>query len=390
MNAIVWQYSIEWQREMGIFDVSRPPAKPFPVLSGNRDGSKISRAPADTPAEEDLVEDEDDAPRVVLGDGFVPALTKLEAVNRLSALSGGGGESLGPGSTERKSVLVNIARALRMPAAVEAATKPELGAAIAERLDVPWDESCWSRGSTVTLEGLNRLLHGASRVLVVELPSHVTAEDEANVVLDTLRDVLPLLFDGRGAIDTMREDGSPNWAKSEWPGWFFEHLGIPACEGRLGGGPCPTPGKPIFDYRRVHIWDLKTHSEGRHEAPLNDQEATWWALDQGGLGFIILSGEAEYDPAFMAWSDTNKERYGKKTSEGGDRKRRRLKSQFHPRIIEAFWFPGRVAWQEAIDDKTVVTFKQGKQPGGQLRKPKFGLKLNQARDKWLVGSVQLT
>ena len=41
---------------------------------------------------------------------FKPAVSKIEAVNRISVLTGSGVEDLGPGSKERKRVLINLAR----------------------------------------------------------------------------------------------------------------------------------------------------------------------------------------------------------------------------------------------------------------------------------------
>src|SRR5687768_1551480 len=43
---------------------------------------------------------------------LIAARSKLEAVTRISSIAGASPESLGPGSKERKSVLVNAARSL--------------------------------------------------------------------------------------------------------------------------------------------------------------------------------------------------------------------------------------------------------------------------------------
>ena len=67
---------------------------------------------------------------------FVPAKNKAEAVARISSLTSSGPETLGPGSTERKSVLINLARGLGV-AINDSATKHELGAGIARYLDAP-------------------------------------------------------------------------------------------------------------------------------------------------------------------------------------------------------------------------------------------------------------
>ena len=88
---------------------------------------------------------------------FVPARSKLEAVTRISALTHSPPETLGPGSKERKSVLVNLAVGLDLNVATNA-TKVDLGADIAAAIGAKWDESCWSAGQTVTLVGLNRIL----------------------------------------------------------------------------------------------------------------------------------------------------------------------------------------------------------------------------------------
>ncbi len=91
---------------------------------------------------------------------FVPARNKLEVVTRISALTDSPKEVLGPGSKERKSVLVNLATALDLGVNLKA-NKPDLGAEIAEALGVEWDDTCWSAGHTLTLIGLNNILRGA-------------------------------------------------------------------------------------------------------------------------------------------------------------------------------------------------------------------------------------
>src|SRR5690606_21094214 len=62
--------------------------------------------------------------------GFRPARSKLEAVNRISALTRSGPQDLGPGGKERKSVFVNLAQAL-FPQIDTSVSKIHLGAALA-------------------------------------------------------------------------------------------------------------------------------------------------------------------------------------------------------------------------------------------------------------------
>ena len=91
----------------------------------------------------------------------------MEVVTRIAALTDAPKETLGPGSKERKSVLVNLADRLGLNVDFKA-SKPDLGAQIAEALGVEWDYTCWSAGHTLTLVGLNNILFGAERRVAEE------------------------------------------------------------------------------------------------------------------------------------------------------------------------------------------------------------------------------
>ena len=69
-----------------------------------------------------------------------PSRSKLEAVLRMSALTRRPPETLGPGSKERKSVLVNLAGDLGL-VVDPSRSKPELGLQIATALGSDWDDS---------------------------------------------------------------------------------------------------------------------------------------------------------------------------------------------------------------------------------------------------------
>jgi hypothetical protein len=88
---------------------------------------------------------------------FRRSLNKLEAVNRISQLTGSGPEELGPGAKERKRVLVNLAFGLgiRNP---NQYSKHDLLKAILAKYGVPFQNSFISRGGTITLDGLNIIL----------------------------------------------------------------------------------------------------------------------------------------------------------------------------------------------------------------------------------------
>lgn len=75
------------------------------------------------------------------------------------ALGGVPSEPLGAGSKEKRSALDSLGRFLGLEELVPG--KVEAGRAIAGRLGVSWDESCFSLGDTITLVGLNRLVDAA-------------------------------------------------------------------------------------------------------------------------------------------------------------------------------------------------------------------------------------
>lgn len=319
---------------------------------------------------------------------FIPATDKLEAVNRLSYLARGPLEELGPGSKERKSVLITLAKALALPDEMHKLSKPQLGAMLAKELDVPWDKECWSTGSTITLPGLNRLLEGAQRICTPHEVASKSAVQEAFSMISIIKDCMPPNFDGRTAIDTMFHAASTQWAQSEWQGFFFEFLTIPRFINHMGGGPIQSPGNTKFDFMSSHIWDLKTHVEGKSEVILNDQTATKWAIESGGLGFVILTGKAEFDPDFRIWFTKFKHERGKDPRPRvGERKFvRRLKSSFKPTKIEVFYFPDADAWKQAETYGAIKGWKQPPQPTRQPRNPKFSLYLPLAREYWMIAA----
>lgn len=80
-------------------------------------------------------------------------------------LAGQEAEPLGPGSKEKKSALVALGRAIGLDLA-HVPGKVECGRRIAKHVGVTWDEDCYSRGDTITLVGLTRLVDGASTFAV--------------------------------------------------------------------------------------------------------------------------------------------------------------------------------------------------------------------------------
>lgn len=88
------------------------------------------------------------------------ARTKAAAVQFMYALGHQAPEPLGRGSKEKRSAVVAVGRAVGLDLA-GVSTKIECGRRVAERVGVAWDSHCYSRGDTLTLTGLNRLVSGA-------------------------------------------------------------------------------------------------------------------------------------------------------------------------------------------------------------------------------------
>ncbi len=325
---------------------------------------------------------------------FVPARSKLEAVTRMSALTGSPPETLGPGSKERRSVLVNLAAGLGLNVDPKA-NKPDLGEQICQELGAAWDESCWSVGHTITLIGLNRLLEGAERRLANRRSRpglFFSAKEEAVALLSALRDALPERMDGRTCVQQMLDAEYSHWAQDEWAGFFFEFVGLPSLINTFGGGPREF-GKTRFDYGLGHTWDLKVHMAASGVAPLNDQGSVEAAAAAGGVGFLVLTGEVEYDMGeFRLWQKEFRAANGKPARERTAPKayERKSKASFDPFMVEAFYLPDQVAIDAALQGGILKVMKQGRQTSGHARQPKYALDLVKARlSQVLLGQLVL-
>lgn len=89
---------------------------------------------------------------------FIPAETSLEAIERIFALTGRARDT----SRGEKRALIALRDALRLDVDV-VALGSTLAREIARNLDIEWDEARFTNRSTVTLDGLNALLEGATQ-----------------------------------------------------------------------------------------------------------------------------------------------------------------------------------------------------------------------------------
>lgn len=350
-------------------------------------------------------------------EAFEPARSKIEAVNRISHLTGSGPEWLGPGSKEHKSVLINLAKALA-PHHDTGLSKTKLGAALADEFGAPWSDACASTGETISLVGLNVILAGAElrlgrlgigRAMLLDTPE---AEGEALVaaLLDGWRAQHQadggkrVVWDGRSCIEWMSDQGltrGPN--DNEWQGFYFEARGREILNSAFTPNPTPPRSRysnTPFDYSLRYVWDLKAHTDswrhpltgavrpGQSSAPLNDQVAMEECIADQGLGFLMLSGcaVADEDGEFVAWHRSRKAKLGVKSKSSNSGNSRRRKAAFEPLYVEAFYFHNSHALEEAKAAGCLTGFQDGFRqapdgPGkeGRARRPKYSLSVAKAR-----------
>lgn len=310
---------------------------------------------------------------------FEPAKNKLEAVARISFLTNSGPEVLGPGSKERKSVFINLAKGMQVPFS-ESDTKQEIAKKIVVSSGGNWDPTCESIGQTVTLVGLNRLLKLAERKLrnltdtQTKNIESLTFSEEVRRISSIAVQATPLHMDGKDCVTEMRDmEYKEGWRQTEWQGWYFQMKMQEALTKQIGGGRRKIFNTE-FDYVYKNIWEIKAHSsiskkgKSEKEAQLNDSEAMEVAINNGGLGLIILSGIPTYDFEFTRW---HKSFRGNNSGEP----RKTLKSRFAASSLEIFFIPTTERLKQAVDNSELKSKPQGKNSNGKPRKDKYWINL---------------
>lgn len=363
-----------------------------------------------------LVRLRDDQPTALTGPEwteFRPAQRKIEAVTRIAALTHSPQETLGPGGKERKSVLLNLARAVFPDLRTDGLTKTTLGEALADRFHVPWTARCYSTQQTIQLEGLNTILAGAERHLgrlgssAAELLG--TPESEGAALAAALRaDIKDDAWDGRRCCEWLRDNQLRGSNDNEWQGFYFE-----AVARRILGAAFPPPrhparvryGSTVFDYSLNFVWDLKTHVDiarhplagterrGRRELILNDEEAVRTCVDEQGLGFLVMGGIGvmDDDGLFVEWHRAFK---GKPSAPSNSGRSTLRKAAFQPARLDAVWVASTPALDAAIAAGHLKVSVQGRQAPrppalvGAPRPNKFLLRPRTARASSLLVASQ--
>ncbi|WP_264028985.1 hypothetical protein [Cellulosimicrobium sp. SH8] len=344
--------------------------------------------------------------------GFRPAQSKLEAVNRISALTRSGPQELGPGGKERKSVFTNLAEAL-FPQMDTSVSKTDLGRALASSFGLSWTDAATSTGYTITLDGLNTVLAGAERYLdrlgLSPSATFHSAEEEGTALVAALRAGLPSHWDGRACVQEMRREEFAGWRQSEWPGWYAEFKGFPVLNEAFPmpetGGPRRRFGNTVFDYALGRVWDLKAHTETKRFVPgdtnapggtviiLNDAEAALECIGSQGLGFLIISGRSIFDDdgAFDDWHRDFTKTGRQSALRSNTGRRRARKRAFEPLHADAYWIANKEAFDSGVVAGGLAVRSQGRQQArgdqheGAARRDKLHLVKTKA-DQIRVGS----
>lgn len=315
---------------------------------------------------------------------FIQAKNKLEAVARISNLTKSGPEFLGPGSKEHKSVFINLANGLQVTID-KSDTKQELAKKIVTQLGGVWDKSCESIGQTITLVGLNRILELAEhsvfseKLNLIDDLAEVTLASEVQEIARIALEVVPLAMDGKTCIEKMRNEEDKRWRQVQWQGFYFEMIMQSALTRYLGGGRKKLVNTE-FDYAYKNIWDMKTHSNLNSKGKasdgsviLNDTRAMDLAIQNGGMGLIMLCGTPTYDLEFTKW---HKKYRGNTSGEP----RRVLKSNFIAESLEIYFIPTISRLEEALQKMEIELKSQGKNSNGKPRPSKYSLNLNNANN----------
>lgn len=344
---------------------------------------------------------------------FNPARSKIEAVTRIAALTGAPREWLGPGSKEHKSAIHNLAQNLfPHDDRIDPTSKHRLSASLAEVLNVPWSADFTATGQTIKLPGLNALLAGAERHLgrlgEVVSDAITSPEAEGDALAAALLAALPVHWDAKQAVQWLAKHDLRGSNDLEWQGFYGEERAKAILNASFTPkvpGPLRSYGPTVFDYGLSWVWDIKVHTAiqtiGSSTKPasnvmvLNDERAVRACVDEQGLGFLVVSGEAVMDHTgeFKTWHDAWKlSRSGKPAAPSNSGNSRTRKTAFRPLRVDAYWVPNRLALEAAILAGQLTPRAQGRQAprseggAGAPRLPKFDMNIAKANNGIRVAS----
>ena len=221
--------------------------------------------------------------------------------------------------------------------------------------------------------------------------------EEFNYISEAIRKAIPSNLDGREAILKMKQEGSPNWRQMEWIGFWFEHFVQSQLKQIIAAKTGPIYGSTTFDIKRKYVWDLKSHPSNVKSLILNDAKAIESCIaEQGGLGFIILSGNVEYDDDqmnFKKWHDDLKGGTSAYEKDRVSRKApsRRRKTKFEPTKVDGLWFKSFSEIESSLSKGNMAHFQKGmRNSNGKPRTEKIMIKNASLIEDFLIGTQSFT
>ena len=225
---------------------------------------------------------------------------------------------------------------------------------------------------------------------------NMSKDSEARKIADAIENRFNSSVDGKDAIREMRERGGKNWKQMEWHGFHTEEEIIAILEDEIGGGEGPKVGNTTIDYSNEKSWDIKSHPTNKKDgksndwAILNDQEAIETVIEEeGGMGFIIASGPAEFDvdEEFKNWHEEEKggpSEYSKQRVKEGRPSRVRKKS-IEYETLEIIEFNSVEDIQRGVDEGWAKGFqKDMRNADGSPRRSKIQIKVDEVPEEFVV------
>ena len=220
------------------------------------------------------------------------------------------------------------------------------------------------------------------------------AQQEALEIAKYLLAALPPQVEGRTAIVEMRDGGSRHWKQMEWIGFYVEYIVEARVRREVGAKQGPMRQNTRFDLQLTRVWDLKAHPVSVPTSPLNDQVAIRECIrDYGGVGFVILEVDAEYDESgeFKKWHDElkgDRSRYEDERVARGAPSRRR-KVAFRPMLVTAIYLSSESDIQDGLAEGWLSEFQTGmRNSDGTPRRAKFAISPNRVPSKYIAVQVR--
>lgn len=205
-------------------------------------------------------------------------------------------------------------------------------------------------------------------------------EEEAIEILGVIQRYFPKIFEARDSIKWLHKHTTQG-NQNEWAAIFFEEYCRPLLTNFLGGwyGVRIIKGSRI-DYQRYYNWDLKVHSirdnKGKCQSQiiLNDKNAMERIIElESGMGFIVADVDFTFDRSgsLLRWRDQYEGRTKKHS-----KNTRIMKNRGKVIGLTAVFIKDKSVLKKGIKEKWISIFKQGRQPDGSSRKPKYMINLD--------------